>query len=81
MFLEELLNGRRALRVLDFMPLLFLKGESTGESADKVDRLLDAISLRCLQDWMVGSRGIPFFSGEMLILIAGLLCSLRFIGS
>ena len=50
MFLVELLNGRRDLRLVDFMPMLFLNGESTGESAVKVDRLLDARSLRCLHD-------------------------------
>ena len=40
--------------------MLDLNGEST---VAKVG--LETRSLRCLQDWMVGSRGMPDLSGEI----------------
>ena len=54
-----LLNGLSALEAV-FLPMLDLKGESTVEKVDRFVR-----SLRCLQDWIVGSFGMPVLPGEI----------------
>ena len=60
--LMALLKGFIVLWWLTLIPdMLFLNGDSAGESVES----LRVKSFRCLHDWMVGSLGIPCFSGEI----------------